>query len=40
MKLDLNSNKISLPYDPNKEYDAVVIGGGTGGKHYCKQVPY
>jgi pyruvate/2-oxoglutarate dehydrogenase complex dihydrolipoamide dehydrogenase (E3) component len=21
----------TLPFDPNKEYDLVVIGGGTGG---------
>ena len=29
--------KNPLPFDPNKEYDAVVIGGGTGGLSFASE---
>ena len=33
ISLDMSKMTQKLPYDPEKEYDAVVIGGGSGGNH-------
>ena len=37
LSLSLNSMKKTLPFDPKKEYDAAVIGGGTGGISFVQE---
>jgi NADPH-dependent 2,4-dienoyl-CoA reductase/sulfur reductase-like enzyme len=37
ISLNLNQMKKTLPFDPNKEYDAIVIGGGTGGLSFTQE---
>ena len=33
----MNAAKKTLPFDPQKEYDVVVIGGGTGGLSFTQE---
>ena len=37
ISLNLGAVKKQLPFDPKKEYDAVVIGGGTGGLSFVQE---
>lgn len=37
LSLKLNSKNKPLPFDVNTEYDAVVIGGGTGGLSFVDE---
>jgi thioredoxin reductase (NADPH) len=37
ISLNLNQMKKTLPFDPNKEYDAIVLGGGTGGLSFTQE---
>ena len=35
MTLNLNKSKQQLPFATDKEYDCIVIGGGTGGLSFA-----
>jgi hypothetical protein len=37
MSLSLKAKKNVLPFDTKEEYDAVVIGGGTGGLSFIQE---